>query len=205
LRTGTWLHPAGWFAIAVLAATSPAPAELVIFDDRDEWAAAVGGASIVNETFLGPPVDQDPAEANLATGLTIAPAMGADFVDLAQLGRILVANPGTLQFTFANSEVTAFGFEFTDVDIQGADIVSFGTFQMALPVTGQTSINSIHFFGVVADEPGEIGGGFTFQNSEFVVLDNLSTFVPEPAGWLLSACGLLALLSMWRKRVARPV
>ena len=147
------------------------------------------------------------------SGITITPANPGEtdisdfaFGDIGEGTALRTFDDYTVDFP--TTDVAAFGFDYVDLDRDGAD-VAFGTFAHALALTGDADTgvtpDDFAFFGVVVDNPSEIGGSYSIVITAFegFCVDNLS-FVPEPSTLLLLSMGTVGLLLYaWRKRRRR--
>jgi len=191
-RAGKRRLSAAWALAACFCGAGPAAADLVTFDSRSVWEAAVAG-SIFTEDFRGPAPGEDPAAAVYSTGITLSPAGVSGFVDITPMRTVRVTN-STMTITFPTDQVTAFGFEYRDVESFEQAFVSFGTFEAELAETGG-GLN-FGFFGVIADSPDQIGGSFGYRATVISEFSHVSFFIPEPAGNHLAACALAALVGL---------
>ena len=183
--------------LAVLVGTSgAATAAPIVYTDRALWEAAVAGLTLEDfESF---------SSGNAVNAGTVFPSginvNGAN-TDISDFGWGAIGEGVGLRF-FNDTTITlpgsptAFGFDYVDLDLTGANI-SFGAFSQALAMTGDGDAgitpDDFAFFGVVF-APGDLpGGSFTIALNEGLSIDNLAFgrgSVPEPATLALLGLGL---------------
>lgn len=191
---------------ALLGASASSTAALVAYTDRASWLAAVSVLSTTTEDFNSMALGAVGPATVFPSGISLSTASDIRTFAFGAIGQGRALD-GTNQIINLPGGVLAFGFDYADVDLGGANVL-IGSFVGALPMTGDADTgvtpDDFGFYGVVATSVADIPGGtFSFQGEGFT-LDNLSfataATVPEPPVSGLLAVSLIAMLAAKRRR-----
>jgi hypothetical protein len=190
----------------------------VVYTDRALFTAALAG-TVTTENF------NSYAHGTAVTPATVFPSgivvTGIDtvisnfaFSSIGQGNALLAFDDYTVAMPGA---VTAFGFDYADLDFSGLQIVvGANTYTLALTGDADTSVtpDDFAFFGIVGSSPLDIPGSIYlahFPGFEGTVIDNLTfaddsvgVAVPLPsAAWAgLGLCGILGIVRFGRPKRA---